>query len=197
MVKKILFIITLIAVIVLSPLFISQYLASSNPPTKSVPIVASPEEAFKEGYSDALIIVEPENKTIDITNLQAPQVIKIKLYIKYVARRDPAPKALEVIFDLDKISTFIPYKNRYIRVEDYLSIKPSRVLVSEDKITIVYLYINLTKEFLDALKYNGAVYGSDSIPFIDIYAYTPSNDNIEEKPYKYIIIYCEPIEVKL
>ena len=160
-------------------------------------MVASPEEAFKKGYSDALIIVEPENKTIDITGLQASQVIKIKLYVKYVARRDPAPKSLEVIFDLNKTSTLIPYKNRYVRVEDYLSVKPNRVLVSEDKITIVYLYINLTKEFLDALKYNKVAYGSSSLPLISIHAYTPSNNNIEEKPYKYIIIYCEPIGVIL
>ena len=162
---------------------------------KNIPLIASPWEGFKERYGDGIVIIKPETNAIYIHNVSLG-LVKLKLYVKYAARRDPAPHSLEIIFDFNKSSTLIPSRNGYIRIEDYLSIKPNKILVSENQSVTVYLYINFTKELVDAVKYNILVFDRKDMPIIDIHAYTPANNAIESKPYKYIYIYSVGIRVR-
>ncbi len=64
--------------------------------------IASPEKAFEDGHIDGLVYVIPEFSEISISglNISPNTVVKLKLVVTYVARRNPAPKILEIVFTL-------------------------------------------------------------------------------------------------
>ena len=163
-----------------------------------IPGVGLPEKAFEEGYIDGIVVITPEVSEISISrlNITPNTVVKVKLYIKYIARRDPAPRTLEIVFDLNRSSTLIPSKDGYIRLEDFIQLEPTTVYVSENEIAIAYLYINFTKRLIEALTYNQIMFGRNELPSIQAYAYITANKLIE-KTYKYIWITWQPEGIKV
>lgn len=187
-------------IIVASPILFVHYMQGyrvKNDTTikfANISLIVFPEEAFDEGYADGIVIITPEIYEISLSklNITPNTVIKVKLYIRYAARREPAPRVLEIIFDLNRSGTLIPSKKGYIRLESFIYVEPSKVYVSEGKPAIAYLYINFSKSLIDAIIYNKVVLGRSELPSIQVDAYTPAN-NLSEKPYKYIAIGWRPL----
>jgi len=162
-----------------------------------IPGIGSPIEAFEEGYIDDIVYIIPEIREVSISNLNiSPNtIVKIKLIVRYAARRDPAPILLKIVFDVNKASTLIPSSAGYIRVEDYLYVKPNTVYVSVERDASTYLYINFTKALVDAIKYNRVKFGSSEFT-IDVYAYTTANKPYETEN-KYIMVVWWPDGIKI
>jgi len=72
--------------------------------------------------------------------------------------------------------------------EDYIYVEPEN--------GITYLYINFTRTFIDAIKYNVIKLGRTGLQSLRVYVCTTANKPLE-KPYKYVWITWESDGIKI